>query len=206
MFISNKLTELQIDALREISNIGLGHAATSLAEMLERKIGMGVPHANFISMEEVIDILGGYEELVSCVSLELDGDIKGIVFYIFNKSSTYKLVDMLMGFEDGTTNGLDDMATSTINEIGNILTGSFISAISNFTNLKIIPSTPIFAFDMLAAIFTSLITVSGQPEGDNVLTIKTEMYRDDRKINGFFFLMPEPESFKKLFTALGLED
>lgn len=186
MFESNKLTELQIDALREIGNIGLGHAATSLSEMLERKIGMDVPHADFISMEEVINILGGYEELVSCVSLKLDGDINGIVFYIFNKSSTYKLVDMLMGFEDGTTNGLDDMATSTINEIGNILTGSFISAISNFTNLKIIPSTPIFAFDMLAAIFTTLITTSGQPEGDNVLTIKTEMYRDDRKINGFF--------------------
>jgi len=206
MFVSDKFTELQIDALREISNIGLGHAVTSLAEMLEGKIGMDVPHANFISMEEVIEILGGYEELVSCVSLELDGDIQGSVFYIFNKSSTYKLVDMLMGFEGGITNELDDMAISTINEIGNILTGSFISAISDFTNLKVIPSPPIFAFDMLAAIFTSLITVSGQPEGDNVLTIKTEMYRDDRIINGFFFLMPDPVSYEKLFFALGIED
>ncbi len=206
MFVSDKFTELQIDALREISNIGLGHAVTSLAEMLKGKIGMDVPHANFISMEEVIEILGGYEELVSCVSLELDGDIQGSVFYIFNKSSTYKLVDMLMGFEGGITNELDDMAISSINEIGNILTGSFISAISDFTNLKIIPSPPIFAFDMLAAIFTSLITVSGQPEGDNVLTIKTEMYRDDRIINGFFFLMPDPVSYEKLFFALGIED
>ncbi len=206
MFVSNKLTELQIDALREISNIGLGHAVTSLAEMLEGKIGMDVPHANFISMEEVIEILGGYEELVSCVSLELDGDIQGSVFYIFNKSSTYKLVDTLMGFESEITNGLDDMAISTINEIGNILTGSFISAISDFTNLKIIPSPPIFAFDMLAAIFTSLIIVSGQPEGENILTIKTEMYRDDRIIKGFFFLMPDPESYEKLFFALGVGD
>jgi len=198
-------SELQLDALQEISNIGLGHAATSLAEMLQRKIDMGVPHADFISYEKVIELIGGYEELVSCVSLELEGDLKGLVFYIFNESSTYNLVDMLMGFEEGTTTDLDELGTSTINEIGNILTGAFVSAISDFTQLRINASVPIFAFDMLAAIFTSLVIASGSPEEENVMAIETQLFRDDKTVHGYFFLLSEPESINRLFAALGLE-
>lgn len=198
-------SDLQIDALQEISNIGLGHAATSLAEMLDRKIDMGVPHADFISFERVIELIGGYEELVSCVSLELDGDINGLVFYIFNESSTYRLVDMLMGLEEGTTAELDEMATSTINEIGNILTGAFVSAISDFTQLRINTSVPIFAFDMLAAIFTTLVVAVGRPEDDSVMAIETNLFREDKKVNGHFFLLSEPKSIHKLFTALGID-
>lgn len=202
---TGKLSEMQLDALQEISNIGLGHAATALAEMLDSKIGMGVPKSSFVAFDKVIDIIGGYEELISCVSLQLEGDIKGIVFYIFNEQSTYSLVDMLMGFADGTTVELDEMATSTINEIGNILTGSFISAITDFTHLRINPSTPIFAFDMLAAVFTSLVIEYGQSEGDNILTIETQLFRDDQKVSGHFFLMSDPESIEKLLIALGIE-
>lgn len=199
------LSDLQIDALQEISNIGLGHAATSLAEMLDRKIDMDVPHADFISFERVIELIGGYEELVSCVSLELGGDINGLVFYIFNESSTYRLVDMLMGLEEGTTAELDEMATSIINEIGNILTGAFVSAISDFTRLRINTSVPIFAFDMLAAIFTTLVVAVGRPEDDDVMAIETNLFREDKKVNGYFFLLSEPESIRKLFTALGID-
>ncbi|WP_027363306.1 chemotaxis protein CheC [Desulfotruncus alcoholivorax] len=198
-------SELQIDALQEISNIGLGHAATSLAEMLDRKIDMGVPHADFVSLEKVIELIGGYEELVSCVSLELDGDINGLVFYIFNESSTYRLVDMLMGLEEGTTVELDEMATSIINEIGNILTGAFVSAISDFTQLRINTSVPIFAFDMLAAIFTTLVVAMGRPDDDSVMSIETNFFREDKQVNGHFFLLAEPESIHRLFSALGIE-
>ena len=202
---NGSLSKIQMDALQEIGNIGMGHAATSLAEMLDSRIDMGVPHADFISLEEVINIIGGYEELVSCVSLKLNGDVKGIVFYIFNEASTYRLLDMLMGQGENTTTELDDMARSTINEIGNILTGAFVSAIGNFTDLRINTSVPIFAFDMLAAVFTSLILETGRMGEENVLTIETQLFKDDREVSGHFFLLAEPKSITKLFSALGLE-
>lgn len=201
----SNLSDLQMDALQEISNIGLGHAATSLAEMADKKIVMGVPKASFISFNKVIEVIGGYEELVSCVSFTLDGDIKGTVFYIFKENSTYKLVDMLMNTEEGTTTELDELAISIIKEIGNILTGSFISAISDFTQLQIRPLTPIFAFDMLAAVFTSLVVSSNQPEGDDILSIETPIFRDDYKISGHFFLLANPYSIRELFVALDIE-
>lgn len=200
-------TRMQLDALQEIGNIGMGHAATSLSEMLESKIGMGVPHADFVSFERVIEMIGGYEELVSCVSLQLIGDVEGIVFYIFDESSTYRLVDMLMGQEENTTTELDDVATSTINEIGNILTGAFVSAISDFTQMRINTSVPIFAFDMLAAVFTSLLLETGRPgDEENVLAIETKLFRDDQGVSGYFFLLAEQESITRLFSALGLDE
>jgi chemotaxis protein CheC len=197
-------SKLQMDALQEIGNIGLGHAATSLAMMLDHKIGLGVPHADFISFEKAIELIGGYEELVSCVSLKLHGDIEGLVFYIFNETSTFRLADMLMGLEEGTTVQLDDMVTSTINEIGNILTGAFVTAISDFTQLQIGTSVPVFAFDMLAAVFTSLVLSSTNPDGNSILTIETQLFRDDKKVSGHFFLLSEPNSVAKLFQALGI--
>jgi len=199
------LSKMQMDALQEIGNIGMGHAATSLSEMLDSRIDMGVPQANFIPFNQVITIIGGYEELVSCVSLNLGGDVKGTVFFIFNEASTYKLVDMLTGRDDSSSTGLDEIATSTINEIGNILTGAFVSAISNLTELRINTSVPIFAFDMLAAVFTSLMLETGRPVEDNVLTIETQLFRDDEEVHGYFFLLAETESISRLFVTLGLE-
>lgn len=196
---------MEMDALREISNIGMGHAATSLSDMLNSRIGMAVPQASFISFEKVIEIIGGYEELVSCVSLYLSGDVKGIVFFIFDESSTYRLVDMLTGQENSPAGMLDEIAASTINEIGNILTGAFVSAISNLTELRIITSVPIFAFDMLAAVFTSLMLETGRPVEDSVLTIETQLLKEDKEVRGFFFLLAESESITRLFAALGLE-
>ncbi|HBX23680.1 MAG TPA: chemotaxis protein CheC [Desulfotomaculum sp.] len=199
------LSKMQMDALQEIGNIGMGHAATSLSELLDSRIDMGVPQANFIPFGKVIEIIGGYEELVSCVSLNLGGDVKGIVFFIFDEASTYRLVDMLTGRDDSSTTALDEIATSTINEIGNILTGAFVSAISNLTELRINTSVPIFAFDMLAAVFTSLMLETGRPIEDSVLTIETQLFKDDKEVRGYFFLLAETESISRLFATLGLE-
>ena len=203
--MTTALSKMQMDALQEIGNIGMGHAATSLSEMLHSKINMGVPQASFITFEKVIEIIGGYEELVSCVSLYLSGDVKGIVFFIFDESSTYRLVEMMTGLGGSPTDMLDEIATSTINEIGNILTGAFVTAISNLTELRINTSVPIFAFDMLAAVFTSLMLETGRPVEDSVLTIETQLLREDKEVRGHFFLLAETESITRLFAALGLE-
>ncbi len=203
--MSKVLSQMEMDALREIGNIGMGHAATSLSEMLDSRIDMAVPQVSFISFEKVIEIIGGYEELVSCVSLYLNGDVQGIVFFIFDESSTYRLVDMLTGQENSHSGMLDEIAASTINEIGNILTGAFVSAISNLTELRINTSVPIFAFDMLAAVFTSLMLETGRPVEDSVMTIETQLFKEDKEVRGYFFLLAEAESITRLFAALGLE-
>lgn len=197
------LSPVELDALKEIGNIGLGNAVTSLAQLINRRVNMRVPRSNFLPFEEMIELVGGYEELVGCVSLRVLGDAPGIVLFIFDGESTFHLVDMLMGLPVGTTGELDEMAQSAIKEIGNVLTGSFVSAISMMTGLHMVTTVPLFAFDMLGAVLTSLMVAAGRVE-DQVLVIETELFHEEETlIKGHFFLLTEPGAIDRLMAALG---
>lgn len=199
------LSDFHMDALREISNIGLGNAITSLAQLVNRRINMDVPLATFMPFEKTVSLVGGDEELVSCVSVRLSGEVPGLVLFIFSSQSTLKLVDMLMGLEPGTTTELDEMGESAVMEVGNVLTGSFIGAIYSMTSLQIQSAVPMFAHDMLGAILTSLMVASGRIE-DQVLVIETRLFqeRSESSISGHFFMVTEPGATEKLFSAMGL--
>jgi chemotaxis protein CheC len=192
-----------MDALQEIGNIGLGNAATALAELLNKRVEIAVPKARFLDFEQVYVLTGGVEEVVSCVNLSLEGDIPSTVMFLFSEQSTYNLVDMLMGQELGATSELDDMGISAISEIGNVLTGSFINAIGGMTGLKMNTTVPMFAFDMLGAILSSSLVASGY-WGDKILVIETLFFQNNDQIKGHFFLLPETRALNGLFEALGM--
>ena len=198
-----KISEIHMDALQEISNIGLGNAATALAELLNRKVDINVPKATFQEVEQVIHLIGGPEEVVSCVNLGVTGDIPGTVMFLFTEQSTYRLVDMLMGQEAGTTRQLDDLGQSAVMEIGNVLTGSFMNAIGGMTGLSLNTSVPMFAFDMMGAILSATLVASGHWE-DRVLLIETLFFKEQDQIKGHFFLLPETGALSRLFEALGM--
>jgi len=197
------ISEIHIDALQEVSNIGLGNAATALAELLNRKVDIAVPKAFFVDFEQVLPLVGGLEEVVSCVNLSVDGDILGTVMFIFTEESTYNLVDMLMGQELGTTTDLDAMGESAVMEIGNVLTGSFTNAIGGMTGLTMNASVPMFAFDMMGAILSTSLVASGHWD-DKVLVIETLFFQENDQIKGHFFLLPETGALSRLFESLGM--
>lgn len=199
-----ELSSTHMDALREISNIGMGNALTSLAQLVNRRINMDVPVATFIPFEQTVDLVGGPEELVSCVSIRITGDVPGLVLFVFNSESTLKLVDMLMGQELGTTSELDEIGQSAVMEVGNVLTGAFVGAIYSLTSLEMKSAVPLFAYDMLGAVMTSLMVASGRVE-EQVLLIETRLFQEqaEANISGHFFMLTEPGSIERLFNALG---
>ena len=201
--VNDKLSDIHIDALKEIGNIGLGNAATSLANMLNKKVDMKVPNTKFVSMVETMEMVGGLEEVVSCVALRVEGDITAQVLFVFDEKSSYYLIDMLMGMDKGTTTQMDEVSKSAIKEIANILTGAFLSAISTMTGLKIKPNVPMFAFDMLGAVLSTSLIEGGYVD-DHILVIETVMFEKEKNINGKFFFIAKKESLNKLFSALGI--
>lgn len=197
------MTDIHIDALQEISNIGLGNAATALAELLDRKVDISVPKATFLEIEQVYALVGGLEEVVACVNLGVEGDVPGTVMFLFAEESTYKLVDMLMGQKAGTTCQLDAMGQSAVMEIGNVLTGSFLNAIGGMTGLSFQATVPMFAIDMLGAILSASLVAGGHWD-DKVMLIETLFFQEQDQIRGHFFLMPEAGALNRLFEALGM--
>jgi len=195
------LDGIQLDALRETCNIGLGHASTALAVMTGRKIDIDVPRASFMPLDEAVHIGGEPEKEVSCINMPITGDIPGLVIFMFDAHSTFLLVDVLSGLPEGTTAELDEMSKSIIRETGNILAGSFISAIGDLTGLKMYTEVPELAFDMLGATLCSAL-INHNYTDDQLLLIETVIGELDKQIKGFFFFMTSPENLEKLFKAL----
>lgn len=199
----DEITGFQLEVLREIGNIGAGNAASSLATLLNKKIEMAVPNAGVMDFQEIFRLVGNEEEKVACINFDVSGDAPSKILFLLDESSTYQLVDMLLGRQEGNTKELDEIGQSTVKEIGNILTGSFITAFSEFTRLDFIGSVPAFAFDMLGAVLSAAFFEGGYFE-ERVLIIETTFYEEEVAINGHFFLVPAAGSLDKIFTALGL--
>lgn len=198
-----EMSDFHLDALQEVSNIGMGNAATALAGLLSKKVDMAIPKASFIDFEQVFPLVGGVEELVSCVNLSVEGEISGTVLFVFSEKSTYRLVEMLMGLEAGNIKELDAMGESAVKEIGNVLTGSFLNAIGDMTGLTMSSTVPMFAFDMFGAIFSTALVASGHL-ASKVLVIETLFSQEQDDITGRFFLLPETGALRRLFDVLGI--
>src|SRR2546429_4083282 len=80
------LKELQIDALREVANIGAGHAATALSQLTNRRIMISVPQINIVRLEEVPDLLGNPQDVVAAVLMHMLGDLTGRTLLLFPES------------------------------------------------------------------------------------------------------------------------
>ena len=197
------LTGFQLEVLKEIGNIGAGNAATSLATLLNKKISMAVPKAGVMDFQEIFSLVGNEEEKVACINFDVTGDAPSKILFLLDERSTYQLVDMLLGREPGSTTELDEIGESAVKEVGNILTGSFITAFSEFTRLDFVGSVPAFAFDMLGAVLRAAFVEGGYFE-DRVLIIETTFYEEEICINGHFFLVPAAGSLETIFAALGL--
>lgn len=198
------LTPNQLDALREIGNVGAGNSATALSQVINKKIDMNVPKVSLIPIDEVPDLVGGPDALIVGVFLRVYGKAPGNILFLMPKQSAFYLVDDLMGRPHGTTQTLDDMDISALKEVGNILTGSYLNAFFHFTNISMVPSIPSLAIDMAGAILNVVLAMLGQM-GDYAVVIETKFLAEDDSVNGHFFLVPDPGSLSTLVKAVGVE-
>jgi len=200
----DKLNALHLDALREIGNIGAGNAATSLARLINNRIQMTVPRTGILPLKDMAGLVGNEEDPVACVEFTVTGPAPSKIFFLLSEASAYLLVDLLLGRPPGTTTALDEMGSSVLTEVSNILTGSFLNAFSDFCHLNFKPSVPAFAFDMLGAVLSSAFLEGGY-FSDRALVIETKFYGEAITINGHFFLVPEDRALGKILQSLGLQ-
>jgi chemotaxis protein CheC len=191
-----------LDVLREIGNIGAGNAATSLATMINKKIDMKVPVVKLLDFDEVPELLGGPENVVCGIFFKFEGDINGSIMFVLDQPSAINLVDLLMPRDNSE---FDEFTTSALKEIGNILAGSYIASLSGLTNLNIKISVPALAIDMAGAILSVPAIHFGQMS-DNVLIIQNEFIEtlEAKSVDGYFFLIPDMDSYEVLLGSLGV--
>lgn len=203
-----ELTTQYYDVLKELGNIGAGNATTALAQLIGAKIDMSVPQVKLLDFNEIGELVGGEDELMVGIYLQVEGDVEGSMMFIQKKSSAAHLVNQLMsGFlgstaEEVANREFGEMESSAIKEIGNIITGAYLNALSSLTGLKIFPSVPQLGIDMAGALL-SVPAIEFGFYADKILLVQTK-FSDDIEIDGYFILIPDMESYEKILKSLGV--
>ena len=198
----NQVNDMYVDVLKEIGNIGAGNATTAMANMLNIRINMDVPRVELLTFQELGSAICPEDESIVGIYLEVTDDITGSMMFLMKLDSAHYLVNRLMGRDPDYKEDFTEMDLSAIKEIGNIIAGSYLSALSSMTNLTISPTIPYVAIDMAAAILSVPACMFGQ-YGDNALLIETQ-FGDEVMIEGYFILLPELDSYDKILSALGI--
>ena len=149
-----KINLFNVDTLKEISNIGTGYAATSLASLIKEKVSMAVPDVSMPEFKELSDYIGGAENIVVAVLVNVSGDITGMMMYVMTEESACSLVNNLLHSDIESAQDFGEMEISAVTEVGNILTSSYLTAISKLLNLKIEKSIPYVSIDMAGAVLS----------------------------------------------------
>ncbi|HSJ08362.1 MAG TPA: chemotaxis protein CheC [Longimicrobiales bacterium] len=194
----------QLDAMREVANIGAGHAATALSQMTNHVIMIDVPEVSILRLEEVDRILGEPDEVVAAVMMKVLGDMTGRTLQVFPGPSAVKLTAMLLGGPEPTfPEGFGEAHQSTLKEIGNIIVGAYLNALSDFMGLLLIMSVPAIAIDMAGAVMTTSYLNFGETR-DFVFCVNTIMTMDGAEIRAHFLLIPDDTSLGVMLREMKL--
>ena len=197
------LKALQLDALREVANIGAGHAATALSQMTGGTIMISVPQINIARLEDVPPQISGPEEPVAAVLMNMLGDLTGRTLLVFPKPTAMRLSELMLRRPQGSSKDLGELEQSAIKEAGNILSGAYMNALSDFMGLMLLPSPPSLAIDMSTAVLTTAYLQFGS-DRDYVFCVESEFYKQDlqEKLRGFFLLLPDFASLQAILRAV----
>ena len=197
------LKALQLDALREVANIGAGHAATALSQMVGSRIMITVPRINIMALEDVSSELDEPEMPIAAVLMHMLGDLTGRTLLVFPQPTAIRLAELMLRRPAGSSRALGELEQSAIKEAGNILSGQYMNALSEFMGLMLLPSPPSLAVDISTAVLTTAL-VQFSPERDYVFCVESEFFMTDvgERLRGYFLLLPDPASLQAILRAV----
>jgi chemotaxis protein CheC len=199
------LRAIELDALREIANIGAGHAATALSTMTGDRIMISVPTLNVAPLEEAVGRIASPEDPIAAVLMHMLGDLTGRTLLVFPQRVAVRLSELMLRRPAGSASGMGVLEQSAIKEAGNILSGAYMNALSDFMGIMLLPSPPSLAVDMTSAILTTAYLQFGN-DLDFVFCVESEFHiqDSDEHLRGFFLLLPDIASLRAILRALKL--
>ena len=195
--MATEYNELQLDALRELANIGAGTAATALSQMLAHEVTLTVSRAVAPPLAEAVASAGPPEDVVNGIVIPLEGDLQALVLLLISKDDAQTLCGLL-GVEAGT-----EVGDSALREIGNIMGASYLNALGGMTGLSLVLCPPQLATDTLGSIVASLLAEAAG-ETETALVLNSELGLASQPCAVSFLLIPIGGSVTTLLAPLGL--
>jgi chemotaxis protein CheC len=199
-----KLNPVERDALKEVANIGAGHAATALSQMTGRRIMIDVPEVSVRRLEEATDLVGPPDGIVAAVLMHMMGDLTGRTLLVLPERCAKGLCSILLRRPE-STEGFNEMERSTVMETGNILCSAYLNALSDFMGMMLLPSVPALVIDLAGAVLTTAYLNFGH-DRDYVFCVDTSFRVEGttEPLRGHFLLLPDMPSLRAIFDAIRL--
>lgn len=198
-----ELNLMQLDALREVVNIGAGNAATALAGVLNERTDITMPEVSVIDINEAAEALGGVERIVSCVLVQMSGDIQGVILYFQELDFINIVLENLLNQHIEDYPEIDEMQESALIEIGNIIISSYVTALARMTNLQINLTVPAHCINMAGGIMTAPMAEINCI-GKKVMLLDGSLLCSGQKTRSKLMLMPSVDSLNLLLQRLGV--
>ncbi len=200
-----QLTQMDLDALRETANIGAGHAATALSQMTSHTIMITVPTITIAALEDVPSRILPEEEPIVAVLMQMMGDLTGRTLLVFPHPTAMRLAQLMIRRPAVPNAPFGELEQSAIKEAGNILSGAYMNALSEFMGLMLLPSPPSLAIDMSTAVLNTAYLQFGT-ERDMVVAVETQFFLqgEGEELRGFFLLLPDAASLQVILRAVRL--
>ena len=192
----------EMDALKELCNIGMGHATTALAKLVNKTIYFDVPLVTKTKISQVPELIGKADEIVVGIYLRFQGPITGNILFLFPRESVIMLRRVITGSESCELI-FDEYQISLLKELGNILAGSYLSVMEQVLGMRLVQSVPWFAFDLASAIIDPILIQIGK-NSDHIVLIEAEFFvLENKELRGKFYLLPDPDSVSQMLKAMG---
>ena len=195
--MSPQFNEVQLDALRELANIGAGTASTALSSMLGRSIDLSVPDARVLPIEDAVSQLGSAEDEITAIVLGVEGELPATVLMLLTPEDAEKVCGML---------GLspeDELAPSALGEIGNVVGTSYLNALAGMTGIEVEPTPPATVTDFLGAIVESVLA-SRATASDRALLMDSSLVIEREDCSIAFLLVPDHGGAEELLARIGV--
>ncbi len=204
MSVYDKLEPFHFEALKEIGNIGTGNAATSLSTMMGKKVDITVPNVSVVEISKIPFMFQDPEKVTVGIQMSFFEDLNGQLLLIFDAEPAKQILKLLIGQGSDDLTQMDEMQKSVFSELGNIVCGSYLVSLSQFTNLNLNSEVPQVTFDMVSAIVAESCLTYAEEE-DKSIVIETEFDIESQvNVEAYLFQIMEPNSIPKLLKSIGM--
>jgi chemotaxis protein CheC len=197
------LNDLQRDALKEVGNIGAGHAATALSQLLNTTVKLSEPRIDVLKFRDLSSRIGSPDRSIAALHMYVRGEAPGQMIVLFDRDQSLEFVHVFIKRIIGDIQIFDSIADSTLKELGNIIAGSYLTALISLTGINLLPSVPTLSYGTVQAAFRTLMSIL--PDQD-VFLIESQFLDTDRTVSGQFILIPETGSLQPLLSVFGVND
>jgi len=195
----SSLSEIQIDALTEIFNIGAGRAASSLSEIVGDEVHLSVPCVQLYQSSEInAETLSLNSPRLSAVKQSFSGPFDADAMLLFTEERAMEIVHDMMASQVG----IEDVAEyeqEAMCELGNIILNACLSSIADMLNLTLNSSLPVYSVGETNAVLRKIILETNQPL---ILILHIDLAIEKRHLQGYLVFLLSSSSLQKFLTHI----